>query len=153
MDNNGGLRTSIGMPNRDFGPSELSVVMKWTHDAFIPFIDIFKLEPGSQAGQYIIYTYAMIPSNPGNLYALTVVKDMSSGEYQLKYGNKNGYNYDWRFILNGDGNFAIRWYSTSDKNVSFILYLDDDDVLKLASYGADESPSPKHFISNFHPIS
>ena len=98
----------------------------------------------------MIYTYAMVPSNNSKLYALTVVKDVN-GQYNLKYSNKDGYDYDWSFTQHDvDDNYAITWCgsNTSDKN--FVLYLDND-VLKLASYPSNKALQSEHFISNFCP--
>ena len=120
---------------------------------FSPAIALFRLEPGRQAGQYKIYTYAMVPSNNSKLYALTVVKD-ANGHYNLKYSNEDGHDYDWHFsYCDADGNFAIRWCDSNDKNTCFVLSLDNDTcTLNLVSYPSNKALQPQHFISNFYSV-
>ena len=111
------------------------------------FIDIFGLEPGREAGQYVIYTYGMIHKEHERQYALTVVKDVD-GQWRLKYSNKDHYNYDWCFTCN-NGTFAIQWCGTPDvEDTRFVLYLDDNQL-----HLTDHAPNkllPEHYLHNFY---
>ena len=113
------------------------------------FIDIFGLEPGRQAGHYVIYTYGMIPRENDRRYALTVIEDQDD-QWRLKYSNEDGYNYDWCFICK-NGNFAIQWCGMPDvEDTHFVLYLDDDQ-LHLTDHAPDE-PLPEHYLHNFYSL-
>lgn len=113
----------------------------------LQFLDIYRLQRGSQADSYIIYTYAMISSNRNNSYALTVDTRQCKLQYTI-YDKDNSHKYEWCFSCHND-TFAIRW--CGDSNTSgkdFVFYLDND-KLKLTSYPADTPLQPEHYISYF----
>ena len=150
MGNNGELRISTDTPNSDFAPSKSSLSADEVFHAFLFIIfcvDVFGLERGSQAGQYIIYTYGMISNNTTTLNALTIKK--VGEEWRLNYGlydKDNTHEYEWNFNYHNNA-FAITWCgnrNTSGKD--FVLHLDKDELI-LNTY---QELLPQHFISNFH---
>ena len=108
-------------------------------------LDIFGLEPGRQAGKYVISTYGMIPRENERQYALTVTDE--DGQWRLKYSNKDGHNYDWCFICK-DGAFAIQWCGM--EGTRFVLYLDNNQLL-LTDHEPDEL-LPEHYLHNFYSL-
>ena len=131
------------------GPVSCNFSLQEAHNVDYKFIDIFGLEAGRQAGQFMIHTYAMIPAHESDRrYALTVVQE--DGQWKVKYSNEEGHEYDWRFICK-NGVFAIQWCGTDDiAHGGFVLY-HEDERLNLTDREAGNI-SPKHFLHNFYSL-
>lgn len=135
--NNGELLVVNGIPNHNYGPN------------------IFKLEPGSQGGQYRISTYGMIPEDDKQKALYMTVVEETNGQWELKFSNDTSFKYDWCFTCK-DGVFAIQWCGMPViEGTCLILYrykgqLHNNQLL-VAQY-AQNSPSPEHFLHNFHPL-